>query len=90
MNANEHETINHLDDMIQSSPAPQPGINADDFDLQSKPTIERNSKGELVIMMNGEVVGTMMKSKKMSYADGLKAKFDAKRLAKINAFKATK
>lgn len=96
MNANEHDNINHLDDMIQSAPVPHPGINADDALLTAdefggaQPVVERDSKGNLVITLNGQVIGTMMQSKKMSYADGLKAKFDKKRLDAMNAKKAAK
>ena len=74
---NAHDTINHLDDMIESSPAPvqEPA----DFDPANQPTITRDAKGNIVIMQGGKVVGTLQRAKKLSYAKGVESKFQEKR-----------
>lgn len=81
---NRHDNINHLDDMIRHSPAPQPGINVEEVtpidDFSFAPTIQRLSDGTMVVMHNGQIIGSMLK-KKMSYEDSLKARFAQKRLA---------
>jgi hypothetical protein len=77
INAHDTTPINHLDDMIESRPAPQPGVNADDAAPQ--PYVTRDAQGNVVIMLDGKVVGTLQKAAKLSYAKGLEAKFQAKR-----------
>lgn len=51
----------------------------DTFSEQPKPYVGRDAKGNLVIMLDGKVVGTLQKAQKMSYAKGLESKFQAKR-----------
>jgi hypothetical protein len=52
---------------------------ADVFEAAPQPYVTRDAKGNVVIMLDGKVVGTLQKAAKLSYAKGLEAKFQAKR-----------
>lgn len=83
MNANEHESINPLDEIIRNAPvgpltAPEDG---------NKPSFHvENRNGNVVVVDGlGNVVATLQKSKKLSYESGIQAKFQQKRLDKIKS-----
>ena len=60
--------------------------------LPNQPTIERDAKGNINIVQNGKIIGTVgnVKAKKYSYGQGLQNHFQQKRLAAIQAKQAKK